>query len=39
MVYCNAIGYPMGPIELADYVGLDINKFVLDGELGIVLEQ
>lgn len=24
-------GYPMGPIELADYVGLDTNKFILDG--------
>ncbi|XP_077999352.1 hydroxyacyl-coenzyme A dehydrogenase, mitochondrial-like [Glandiceps talaboti] len=24
-------GYPMGPIELADYVGLDVNKFILDG--------
>ena len=29
---CNVVGYPMGPIELSDYVGLDINKFVLDGE-------
>jgi len=24
-------GYPMGPIELADYVGLDTSKFILDG--------
>lgn len=24
-------GYPMGPIELMDYVGLDVTKFVLDG--------
>ncbi|CAH1638956.1 unnamed protein product [Spodoptera littoralis] len=24
-------GYPMGPLELADYVGLDTNKFILDG--------
>ncbi|XP_038222556.1 hydroxyacyl-coenzyme A dehydrogenase, mitochondrial-like [Zerene cesonia] len=24
-------GYPMGPIELADYVGLDTTKFILDG--------
>ncbi|CAB3380552.1 Hypothetical predicted protein [Cloeon dipterum] len=24
-------GYPMGPFELLDYVGLDTNKFVLDG--------
>lgn len=24
-------GYPMGPFELADYVGLDTNKFILDG--------
>lgn len=24
-------GYPMGPFELADYVGLDTLKFVLDG--------
>ncbi|XP_045523326.1 hydroxyacyl-coenzyme A dehydrogenase, mitochondrial-like [Pieris brassicae] len=23
--------YPMGPIELADYVGLDTTKFILDG--------
>ena len=24
-------GYPMGPIELMDYVGLDTSKFILDG--------
>ncbi|ELU08290.1 hypothetical protein CAPTEDRAFT_226480 [Capitella teleta] len=24
-------GYPMGPIELADYVGLDTCKFIIDG--------
>lgn len=24
-------GYPMGPIELGDYVGLDVCKFVIDG--------
>lgn len=24
-------GYPMGPFELADYVGLDTLKFVMDG--------
>ena len=24
-------GYPMGPFELADYVGLDTNKFIMDG--------
>lgn len=24
-------GHPMGPLELADYVGLDTNKFILDG--------
>ncbi|CAB3380553.1 Hypothetical predicted protein [Cloeon dipterum] len=24
-------GYPMGPFELADYVGLDTTKFILDG--------
>lgn len=24
-------GYPMGPIQLADYVGLDTCKFILDG--------
>lgn len=23
----------MGPFELADYVGLDTNKFIIDGEL------
>uniref|UniRef100_A0AC35TMW9 Hydroxyacyl-coenzyme A dehydrogenase, mitochondrial n=1 Tax=Rhabditophanes sp. KR3021 TaxID=114890 RepID=A0AC35TMW9_9BILA len=24
-------GYPMGPLELADYVGLDTCKFIMDG--------
>ncbi|XP_067138419.1 hydroxyacyl-coenzyme A dehydrogenase, mitochondrial-like [Centruroides vittatus] len=24
-------GYPMGPFELSDYVGLDTQKFILDG--------
>jgi len=24
-------GYPMGPFQLADYVGLDTNKFIMDG--------
>ena len=24
-------GYPMGPIELLDYVGLDTSKFIVDG--------
>lgn len=24
-------GYPMGPIELCDYVGLDTTKFIMDG--------
>ena len=28
-------GYPMGPFELIDYVGLDTTKFVLEGELRI----
>ena len=22
---------PMGPLELADYVGLDTNEFIIDG--------
>jgi hypothetical protein len=26
-------GYPMGPFELSDYVGLDTTKFIIDGEL------
>ena len=25
-------GYPMGPIQLADYVGLDTCKFIIDGK-------
>lgn len=29
-------GYPMGPFELADYVGLDTLKFIMDGELKYV---
>lgn len=28
-------GYPMGPFELSDYVGLDTMKFILDGMLRI----
>jgi 3-hydroxyacyl-CoA dehydrogenase len=24
-------GYPMGPFELSDYVGLDTTKFIVDG--------
>lgn len=24
-------GHPMGPLELSDYVGLDVTKFVIDG--------
>jgi 3-hydroxyacyl-CoA dehydrogenase len=24
-------GYPMGPFELADYVGLDVLVFILEG--------
>lgn len=29
-------GYPMGPFELLDYVGLDTSKFIIDGELFLV---
>lgn len=25
-------GYPMGPFELTDYVGLDTCKFIIDGK-------
>lgn len=25
-------GHPMGPMELADYVGHDTTKFILDGQ-------
>jgi 3-hydroxyacyl-CoA dehydrogenase len=31
-------GYPMGPFELSDYVGLDTTKFIIDGELRGVVE-
>ena len=24
-------GYPMGPFELIDYVGIDVHKFIMDG--------
>lgn len=30
-------GYPMGPFELLDYVGLDTTKFILDGRLSVLL--
>ena len=26
-------GYPMGPFELVDYVGLDTTKFIMQGKL------
>lgn len=26
-------GYPMGPFELLDYVGLDTSKFIIDGTI------
>lgn len=26
-------GYPMGPFELSDYVGLDTLKFIQDGKM------
>lgn len=29
-------GYPMGPFELFDYVGLDTSKFIMDGKLNRV---
>jgi len=29
-------GHPMGPIELNDYCGLDINKAVIDGRHTVV---
>lgn len=25
-------GYPLGPFELLDYVGLDTVKFIIDGQ-------
>lgn len=32
-----SIGYPMGPIELLDYVGLDTTKFILEGSNDIMI--
>jgi 3-hydroxyacyl-CoA dehydrogenase len=32
-------GYPMGPFELADYVGLDTTKFIIDGWHGKFPEE
>jgi len=28
-------GYPMGPFELLDYVGLDTSKFIMEGNVEI----
>ena len=30
-------GYPMGPFELLDYVGLDTCKFIIDGKAWVPL--
>lgn len=30
-------GYPMGPFELLDYVGLDTSKFIIEGCFIIIL--
>ncbi len=30
-------GVPMGPLELADYVGLDTCKFIIDGRITCML--
>ena len=30
-------GYPMGPFELLDYVGLDTAKFIIDGKIALLL--
>ena len=30
-------GYPMGPFELLDYVGLDTTKFILDGRVALTM--
>ena len=29
-------GHPMGPLELADYVGLDTLKFITDGKSRVI---
>jgi 3-hydroxyacyl-CoA dehydrogenase len=29
-------GYPMGPFELMDYIGLDTHKFVADGKINFL---
>jgi len=32
-------GHPMGPFQLADYIGLDTNKFIMDGWSGRFPEE
>lgn len=29
-------GYPMGPFELLDYVGLDTSKFIIEGPVWLL---
>ena len=38
IITCLVLGYPMGPLELADYVGLDTTKFIIDGRYRLKLE-
>ena len=39
IIICLVLGYPMGPLELADYVGLDTTKFIIDGRYRLKLES
>ena len=32
-------GHPMGPFQLADYIGLDTNKFIMEGWSGRFPEE
>ena len=32
------LGYPMGPIELLDYTGLDTTKFIMDGSFYLTIK-